>query len=178
MRCINANRACSGYEDGSLSAFRQYKARDINITPLFTSQARKCGMPKRLPFPGTDVLPVDTLPAETSQSESNSLALRAFFYDYCIASTNSNLSRGFLSSLEVMAYRLGPKSDLAKACQAIAFASHGKPLNRPQLVQKAETFHQELLGSFAKAIEAPIYADAAESKLVALLLGIYQVSTL
>jgi hypothetical protein len=130
----------------------------------------------RVPIPGTDVLPPDTIPIETSQAESNALALRAFFYDYCIISTNPNLSRGFLSGLEMMAYRLGPKSDLVKACQAVAFASHGKPLHRPQLVHKAEMFYQELLGSLAMAIESPASADATETKLVAMLLGLYQVS--
>jgi hypothetical protein len=62
-----------------------------------------------------------------------------------------------------------------KACQAVAFASHGKPLHRPQLVHKADMFYQELLGSLAKAIESPASADVTEIKLVAMLLGFYQV---
>jgi len=74
-----------------------------------------------------------------------------------------------------MSYRLGPKSNLVKAYQAVAFASHGKPLRRPQLVHKAEMFYQELLGSLARAIESPASADATEIKLVAMLLGLYQV---
>jgi hypothetical protein len=104
--------------------------------------------------------------------------LRAFFYDYCVNSTNKNLSKGYLSKLEVIAHRLGPGSDLAKACQAVSFASHGKPLNRPLFVHKAERFYQELLGSFAKAIERPTPANTEEAKLIAMLLGIYQVRTL
>ena len=135
-------------------------------------------MPIRVPIPGTDVLPEDIFPAETSQAESNGLALRAFFYDYCLVSSNQNLSQGFLSGLEMMAYRLGPRSDLVKACQAVAFTSHSKPLNRPQLLQKAQIFYQELLGSLAGAIESPASANAAESILVAMLLGIYQVNLL
>jgi hypothetical protein len=129
----------------------------------------------RVPIPGTDALPPDTIPVETSQAESNELALRAFFYDYCIMPTNPNLSRGYLSGLEMMAYRLGPKSNLVRACQAVAFASHGKPLHRPQLVHKAEMFYEELLGSLARVIQSPASADATETKLVAMLLGLYQV---
>ena len=178
MRCIKANRGCGGYDDGAFSAFRPYEAQGANQSSSFISTARKCSLPIRVPLPGTDVLPEDTIPVETSQAESNGLALRAFFYDYCIISTNSNLSRGFLSGLEMMAYRLGPKSDLVKACQAVAFASHGKPLHRPKLIHKAEMFYQELLGSLARAIECPAMANATESKLVAMLLGLFQVPPL
>lgn len=105
------------------------------------------------------------------------MALRAFFYDYCIIPTNKNLPRGFLSGLEMMAHRLGPKSDLVKACQAVSYPTHGMPLNRPQLVNKAKMLYQELLGSLATAIESSSLADSTESKLVAMLLGLYEVST-
>ena len=73
-------------------------------------------MPKLVPLPGTDFYPEDALPLEISQAESNGLALRAFLYDYCIVSTNPHLSRGFLSGLEMLAYRRGPQSDIVKAC--------------------------------------------------------------
>jgi len=174
MRCLRANRGCSGYEDSS-STFRQYEARRSDQPPIFESTARKCSLPKRLPVPGTGVLPEEILPAEVSEAESDQLALKAFFYDYCIISTNQNLSRGFLSGLERMVYRLGPTSDLARACQAIGFGSHGKPLNRPRLVDKADRIYQELLGSLAKAIDSPNLSDTTEARLVAQLLGIYQV---
>lgn len=177
MRCVRANRTCHGYEYGASSAFRQYEVRSASDPSSFTSVARKCTLPKRIPIPGTDVLPVDTIPEETSEEQSNWLALRAFFYDYCLISTNRHLSRGFLSNLETMALRLGPKSDLVKACLAVSFASHAKPLNRPKLRDKAEMFYQELLGSLARAIENPASANTAESKLVAMLLGLYQVFT-
>ncbi|KAK6071302.1 hypothetical protein SCUP515_07913 [Seiridium cupressi] len=166
-----------GYEDGEFSAFRQYGPHTAEETPPpFPSSARKCGLPKRVPIPGTDVLPDDDIPPETSESQSNSLALRAFFYDYCVNSTNQDLSRGFLSRLEVMARRLGPSSDLVKACQAVSFASHGKPLNRPAFVRKAERFYHELLGALAKAIENPTPANTDEARLIAMLLGLFQVS--
>ncbi|KAM0813188.1 putative Transcription factor domain-containing protein [Seiridium cardinale] len=177
MRCVKAKRPCSGYEDGEFSAFRQYGPHTAEETPPpFPSSARKCGLPKRVPIPGTDVLPDDDIPPETSESQSNSLALRAFFYDYCVNSTNQNLSRGFLSRLEVMARRLGPTSDLVKACQAVSFASHGKPLNRPVFVRKAERFYHELLGALAKAIENPTPANTDEARLIAMLLGLFQMT--
>jgi hypothetical protein len=175
MRCTKANRTCGGYEDGAFAAFRQYGIQYENQLSSFKSTARKCSLPIRVPIPGTDILPQDVIPKETSQVESNELSLRAFFYNFCITSTNPNLSRGFLASLETLAFRLGQKSDLVKACQAVAFASHGKPLNRPQLVYKAEKFYQELLGSLARAVEDPNLANAVESRLVAMLLGLYQV---
>jgi hypothetical protein len=177
MRCLNAHRACGGYEDTS-SAFRRYEARRSDPPSAFESTARKCSLPKRLPVPGTNILPKESLPSEVSEAESDQLALRAFFYDYCVLPTNQNLSRGFLSGLEKMAHRLGPTSDLAKACQAVGFGSHGKPLHRPTLVDKAERIYQELLGSLAKAIDSPILADVTEARLVAQLLGLYQVLTL
>ncbi|KAK9414641.1 putative Transcription factor domain-containing protein [Seiridium unicorne] len=176
MRCVKAKRPCSGYEDGEFSAFRQYGPHTAEETPPFPSSARRCGLPKRVPIPGTDVLPDDDIPPETSESQSNSLALRAFFYDYCVNSTNQDLSRGFLSRLEVMARRLGPSSDLVKACQAVSFASHGKPLNRPAFVRKAERFYHELLGALAKAIENPTPANADEARLIAMLLGLFQMT--
>ncbi|KAH7311921.1 hypothetical protein BKA65DRAFT_157572 [Rhexocercosporidium sp. MPI-PUGE-AT-0058] len=107
--------------------------------------------------------------------ESNALALRAFYYDFCVVSTNQNLSRGYLTSLEQMVNRLGPKSDLAKVCQAIACASHGKPEQRPQFIQRAETSYHQLLGSLARTIEGSDSFNDAEPRLVAMLLGLYQI---
>src|ERR1700710_3018816 len=113
MRFINANRPCGGYEPGVLSPFRI--AQTTQLPNSFPSTARKCGIPKRIPIPGTDSLPEDTIPTEVSQAQSNSFALRSFFYDYCVVSANQNLSRGFFSGLELMAYRLGAESDIVKA---------------------------------------------------------------
>ncbi|KAK0105409.1 hypothetical protein ONS96_004799 [Cadophora gregata f. sp. sojae] len=139
------------------------------------STARKCTLPKRLPIPGTDIIPEDTIPTEVTMDESNALALRAFYYDFCIIPTNINLSRGYLAGLETMVNRLGPKSDLAKVCQAVACASHGKPERRPQIVHRAETSYHHLLGSLAKKLENPSTERFAETRLLAMLLGLYQI---
>ncbi|KAG4441872.1 hypothetical protein IFR05_002673 [Cadophora sp. M221] len=174
MRCINAKRQCGGYQN-DLVGYRQYglpgAAKNFSSS---MSTARKCTLPKRVPIPGTDILPEDTIPTEITLDESNALALRAFYYDFCVVSTNRNLSRGYLAGLEQMIGRLGPKSDLAKVCQAIACASHGKPGQRPQFVQRAETSYHQLLGSLARTIEESNSVNNAEPRLVAMLLGLYQ----
>lgn len=174
MRCINANRTCLGYDDYASSAFQQYGVHGPSRSS-FTITALKCSLPRRGPVPGTDILPEDKLPAEVSPSEGDLLALRAFFYDYCIIPANQKISRGFLSGLETMAHRLGLKSDLVKACQAVAYMTRGKRLNRPQLINKAKMLYQELLGSLAIAIESLSSTDSTESRLVAMLLGLFEV---
>lgn len=135
-------------------------------------------MPKRVPFPGTTLLPEDVLPIETSQDDSNKLSLRAFFHDYCVISTNPNLSQSYLPGLEMMTRHQEPDSNLVRACQAVSFATHGKPLNRPKLLEKAGFFYQDLLGSVAKAFENPTCVDAIETRYIVMLLGVYQVLSL
>lgn len=115
------------------------------------------------------------MPVETSEFESNSLALRAFLYDFCVIPTNKDLSKGYLSSLEMMARRSGLDSDLVKACLVVGHAMHGKPLNRPYMVDKAATLYQELLGSLAKAIQNPDLAKTKELRIIVMLLGLYPV---
>lgn len=178
MRCINAKRTCGGYEDAQFSGFRFYESPVSNQPSFFITTARKCTMPKRAPVPGTGFLPADILPVEISEAESNERSLRAFFYDYCIISSNPNLSRSYLSGLELMAYSRGSKSDLVRACQAVSFGTHGKPLNRPKLVEKASIFYQELLGSLAKALDSSAPVTAGETKFIIALLGIHQVLVL
>jgi hypothetical protein len=176
MRCVKAKRPCSGYEEDDFSAFRQYGPDACYGQAVsFPLTARKCRLPKRTPIPGSDVIPQDDIPPEISDAQSNNLALRAFFYDYCMASAHLELSRGYLSGLETAVHRLGPESDLVKACIAVSFASHSKPLNRPTMLLKAESFYQQLLGSLAKAIVHRSSGAAAEIRLVAMLLGLYQV---
>ncbi|KAH8883180.1 hypothetical protein GQ53DRAFT_787037 [Thozetella sp. PMI_491] len=112
-----------------------------------------------------------------TQAQSNLLALRAFFYGYCLTSANQNLSRDFLPGLEMAIYRLGPGSDLAKACQAVEFASGGRYLHRPQLILKAESFHQELVGSLGRLLGRNDVKRGPESTLVSMLLGLGQMVT-
>ncbi|KAK0516280.1 hypothetical protein JMJ35_000883 [Cladonia borealis] len=167
LRCITAQRTCGGYEDGTNCMFRQYDGQDGDPVP-FKSMARKCSLPVRVSGPGIDK------PQEISDEKVEEFALRAFFYDYCIISTNHSLSRGYFDGLELMVQRLGWQSDLAKACKAVGFATHGTKLYRPGLMRKAEVFYYTLLGSLAKAIADPAFVKTTESLMIAVLLGLYE----
>ncbi|KAB5560063.1 hypothetical protein GE09DRAFT_962485 [Coniochaeta sp. 2T2.1] len=138
--------------------------------------ARKCTLPPRVLIPGTDRFPDDVVPAETSEEESNTLSMRAFLYDFCLVSTNRDLSKGYLSSLEtVIRQSGGGHSCLAKACATISFATHGKPLNRPSLVKKARIFCDELVSSMREGIWCPSKTDTAYFKMLVMLMGIYEI---
>ena len=102
-------------------------------------------------------------------------ALRSFFYDWCIPSTNRALSRGYLSGLESMVANLGWQSDLAKACKIVACATHGKKLRRPALLHKGDTMACELLQSLRERIKSEYGAVSDEAAMVAVLLGLHEV---
>jgi hypothetical protein len=163
-----------GYNDKANIIFRPQEVQDGNPPPT-KSIARKCSLPVRIPCPITGILPEDKQPKQFSVEEVDKFVLQAFFYDYCVTSTNHSLSRGYLDGLESMIRQLGPDSDLARACKAVAFANHGIKLDRPRLTGKGETIYQDLLGSLARSIENPAFADTSESVMIAMLLGLYEV---
>ncbi|KAL4862125.1 hypothetical protein BDV12DRAFT_203344 [Aspergillus spectabilis] len=103
-------------------------------------------------------------------------ALRAFFHDYCIVPIDSSVSRGFLSGLESRDHRLGLDSDVAKACKAVGFASHGIKLSRPFLTRVAEELYQELLKSLAREIKDSNRTKKQDATVVAILLGLYEMT--
>lgn len=74
-----------------------------------------------------------------------------------------------------MLHRLGPQSDLAKACKVVAFASVGIKLGRPSLYSHAVTLYGELLISLAGSLENPAKAKCSETVIITLLLGLYEV---
>lgn len=176
MRCINSNRTCTGYEEGVVWAFREYETHQS----VFKTRARKCSLPRRTFMPGTDILVADinTKMSEVSKEQKLDYALRAFIYDFCVVRSDSGASRGFLSSLERMANDLGSTSILVKTCQAVSHITHGQALQWPHLVYDAETIYHEVLGSLAGAIEHSASKVTRESKFVAMLLGIYEVSAI
>lgn len=135
-------------------------------------------MPRRSYKPGTNILiaDVNNKISEVSEDDKCDYALRAFFYDFCIVHSVSNASRGFLSKLERTVNDLGQASILSKACQAVSYITHGQALRWPHLVDRAEVLYHEILGSLAGAIEQPTPKSNRESKLVAMILGIYEVS--
>ena len=102
-------------------------------------------------------------------------ALEAFFYDYCVVSTNQSLSRGYLGRVHLRLHRKGCQSDLAKACKVVEYARQSTLLRRPVLMRKAELMYIDLLGSFAKAMDSATFAKSADSLTIAMLLGLYEV---
>ena len=154
--------------------FRQY-ARPHGDSVPFEPVERKCSLPVPVVDFDTDILLKDGQSQEVSEHEFDEFALRAFFDNYCISSTNHALSRGYLGGLERMLHHLGWRSNLAKACKVVAFAHHGVMLHRPGLTRKAEMLYHELLGDLAKAIESSTHAHTAETMTIALLLGLYEV---
>lgn len=177
---MTANRTCGGYDENALGTFRQHDTTPLttkdpaNPAP-FRSIARRCTLPVRVPSPITGTLPPDGLPAEVSDSRVEEFALRSFFYDYCISSTNHALSRGYLSGLEQLVEKLGWQSDVAKACKVVACATHGKKLRRPGLLRRADVLGSELLASLRRCIETGHEAESDELVLVVVLLGLYEV---
>lgn len=174
MRCITAQRTCGGYEDGTDHMFRQYDGQCGDPIPI-KSTARKCSLPVRVPDPSTKNLPEDCPPQEVPSEKTEEFALRAFFHDYCITSTNPSLSLGHLSGLESIIHHLGWQSNVAKACKAVAYANHGIKLCRPSLTRKAETYYQDLLASLVEAMNNPTTASTTGSLIIAMLLGLYEV---
>jgi hypothetical protein len=136
--------------------------------------ARKCSLPKRPPVDEQADALSATIPPGISQRESNLFSLRSFLYDFCIPA-HSSVSHGYLSTFEDTVRKLGFESDLAKACEAVAFACGGRRLNRPGLSRKADFFHHESVGSLARKIEQSSNAGNHEQLFSVYLLGLYQV---
>lgn len=122
-------------------------------------------------------LPPDACPKEVKVERADQYALQAFFHEYCIPSSNTNISPGFLRSLEQKFYEVVPDSMLKIACQAVAYASCGISLNRPLLSHRAVVLYQGVLSRFAVAIHDPGSIEREESLCVAMLLGLYEVIT-
>ena len=97
-------------------------------------------------------------------------------YEFCTSSANQNLSRGYLHGLDVLSDRFHTHGDMAKACRTVTFACRGKTLNRPSMVRKAEGHYRELLTSLARKIQRSKSIDDPELTVIAMALGLCQVS--
>ncbi|KFY44171.1 hypothetical protein V495_03599 [Pseudogymnoascus sp. VKM F-4514 (FW-929)] len=173
LRCLTSSRTCGGYNDDSSLIFRSQESQGGNLISL-QSTPRKCSLPVRIPCPETGILPEDKHPKEFSQEEVDKWIIEAFLYDYCVTSTNRELSRGYLDGLEAMLSQAGHDSTLAMACRAVANANHGRKLDRPRLTAKAAVAYQDLLGSLAIAMQNPEFAETPEALMIAMLLGLYE----
>lgn len=120
-------------------------------------------------------LPHDLCPKEVEVEKSDQYALQAFFHEYCISSFNTGISQGFLKGLEKKVHNVVPESMLKIACKAVAYASSGVSLNRPQLSRRAAVLHQTVLSTFAVAMQDAGSIKDEDALCVAMLLGLYEV---
>ncbi|KIW99815.1 uncharacterized protein Z518_10743 [Rhinocladiella mackenziei CBS 650.93] len=60
--------------------------------------------------------------------------MKAFLQDYCVASLDHSVSRGYLDGLEHMLARLNPSSDLVQAVKVVALAGFAHKHERPDIL--------------------------------------------
>lgn len=172
----------SVHVEGKETTWNPYYSRTvcmmmITIPPynFSTSMARKCSLLTRPSGPDTDIVPADTPPQGISNEQGENVAIRAFYYKYCITSIEQSLSLGCMGGLEPMLNQLGGQTDFAKAYKEVASASHTIKLHWSSFMQKAELLYHELLGSLARAIEHAALAKTGECVMIETVLGLYKI---
>ncbi|GFF80931.1 Transcriptional regulatory protein moc3 [Aspergillus lentulus] len=182
LRCQNSNRTCAGYQEQASQTliFQRNYTETITATDYWAGVkplARKCSLPVRAPYPGTDSLPDDAAPKEVSEEDVVEYAVRGFFYDFSISSQDIiSASVGFLNDLEMQVKRKGMDSVLAKACTMISYANNAKKLYRPSFITKAEVLYHELLRYLAEEIaRSGFVGERSEPVQLAWLMGLYEV---
>jgi hypothetical protein len=98
-----------------------------------------------------------------------------FFDDYCIVSSNQDLSRGYLHGLKAMISEAGPSSELTQACTIVSLANIGNKLGNPTYLERAKGLYSSLLRSFRLRISNEAIFTTVESLITAALLGLYEV---
>jgi hypothetical protein len=98
-----------------------------------------------------------------------------FFDDYCILSSNRNVSRGYLHGLPAMVSKADLNSELVQACTLIALANLGSKLGNAAYRHRAESLYSSLLRSFRLSISNQAVFTTVESLITATLLGLYEV---
>lgn len=168
LRCIKARRTCSGY-DGTDRQFRLY--RGTSHTQVTSNPAlESCSHPKQ-----SLQWTLEEPPESTPDEQMESSALASFLYEYCLIPRNRSLSHGYLDGLETLLARARPSSGLAQATNAVALASFGNRLNRPDLVVKSRLIYTGMLNSLQNMVSDTKMARTAEALLTVVLLGLYEV---
>ncbi|KAF4253133.1 hypothetical protein CNMCM8812_005720 [Aspergillus fumigatus] len=183
LRCQKSNRTCAGYQEQASKTLifqRNYtQSASANDSRAVKPLARKCSLPVRKPYPGTDILPDDAVPKESSQEDVAEYAVRGFFYEFPISSPDNigiSASVGFLKDLELYVRRDGLGSNLAKACLMISCANYARKLYRPSFITKAEIVYHELLRYLAEEIARVGYVGKRPDLIqLAWLMGLYEV---
>ncbi|KAF4243635.1 hypothetical protein CNMCM8980_010522 [Aspergillus fumigatiaffinis] len=182
LRCRKSKRTCAGYQEQASHTliFQRNYTQTTTATHYWAAVkplARKCSLPIRAPYPGTDILPDDACPKEVSEDDVVEYAVRGFFYDFFISSSDSiSASVGFLKDLEQEVQRKGLDSNLAKACMMISCANHARKLYRPSFITRAEVLYHELLLHLAEEIARPgSVGERSDLIKLAWLMGLYEV---
>ena len=162
-RCIKAKRICPGYKEANDLVFRRHCVPAPG--PADVPKADTVPLPT----------PLESPPDDVSDEKLEQDALRTFIHDFCVASTDHSLSRGYLDGLEPMLQHLGPSCDVARAAKVVALTNLGNRYNRPALIQRAKRHYAELLPLFATRISDPKTSKNVESLMIAVILGFYEV---
>jgi hypothetical protein len=101
----------------------------------------------------------------------------AFFDDYCVVSSNQNLSRGYLHGLRTLVFEAGLSSEVAQACTIMSLANLGKKHGNATYIKRAEDLYSSLLPSFRLRISNETRFTTVESFITATLLGLYEVGS-
>ncbi|PKX88976.1 putative C6 transcription factor [Aspergillus novofumigatus IBT 16806] len=182
-----SKRTCAGYQEQASQTliFQRNYIHTTTRTDYWATLeplARKCSLPVRQPYPGTDTLPDDAVPKEVSEDDVVEYAVPAFFYDFSISSqysTSISTSVGYLKDLELHVQQKGLDSNLAKACMMISCANNARKLYRPSFITRAEMLYHELLLHLAKEVARPgSMGEKSDLIKLAWLMGLYENSTL
>lgn len=163
LRCSRARRTCPGYASTKDRQFINYIGKEDfqALHPAPSEALRRVAVPDSL---GT-----------LNWSDIEQDARLLFFNDYCILSSNRNLSRGYLHGLRAMVSKAGSKSELVQACTLIALANLGSKLGNSIHRHRAESIYSSLLRSFRLSISNQAVFTTVESLITATLLGLYEV---
>ncbi|KAK9482634.1 hypothetical protein V1527DRAFT_454858 [Lipomyces starkeyi] len=160
-QCVRARRTCPGYKP----------SKDRKLINYIGDA--DCSLLRQVPA-------VFLRQSEDGISDWDNIdqeARQAFFDDYCIISRSRSLSRGYLHGLQAMIAKVGPRSELTRACTIMALASRGKKLHVATYLNRAKDLYSVSLRSFRLSISNEATFTSGESLITAALLGLYEVIT-
>ncbi|KAF2173276.1 hypothetical protein M409DRAFT_49742 [Zasmidium cellare ATCC 36951] len=163
-RCTEASRPCPGYIDDFTLFLRPYQApseqKPALTTPSWSS---------RQDFEVPD--------ARRSEAQSDG-PLEPFFNDFCLASVDRKVSRGFFDGLRDIVISAGQQSDLAQAAVIVGSAAVSNRSRNALLAESAQDRYVTLLESFGRTVACQSSVNTVETLMTCVLLGIYEVLSL
>ncbi|KAJ6127298.1 C6 transcription factor [Penicillium sp. IBT 18751x] len=161
------------YENEQALTIHEFNGGKKLALPI-RSAARRRSLPVRQRLPGTVALAKDVPPKAIPDRDVDDYTLRSFLHEFCIVSTGSEVTHGFLSGMEPRLRKVNDRSNLAKACKMVALANHGIKLNRPDLIAEAEKLNHGLVSSLAVGLQNNSGVSKKDDALVVMLFGIYE----